>query len=104
MNSGDGIAVGWLVTHLQRSRWSRIIRTSYANFLRNFPCSITDKDGVVRADVSVKRNLNTVLNSRCFSYSTVGNLTVYLSQTQLQLKYARKAQLGEIFEFDRSTF
>jgi photosystem II CP47 chlorophyll apoprotein len=26
------------------------------------------------------------------------------SQTQLQLKYARKAQLGEIFEFDRSTF
>jgi photosystem II CP47 chlorophyll apoprotein len=73
-----------LVTHLQRSRWSRI--HVVCQLSSNFP-RLLDKDGVVRADVPFRKaeskySIEQVGVSVTFTVGTYG----LSSQTQLQLK------------------
>ena len=75
-------------------------------FFETFPVILLDKDGVVRADVPFRR-----AESK-YSIEQVGvSVTFYggeldgvsFNNPATVKKYARRAQLGEIFEFDRST-
>ncbi len=75
-------------------------------FFETFPVILLDKDGIVRADVPFRR-----AESK-YSIEQVGvSVTFYggeldgvsFTNPATVKKYARRAQLGEIFEFDRST-
>ena len=75
-------------------------------FFETFPVLSIDKNGVVRADVPFRR-----AESK-YSIEQVGvSVTFYggeldsvkFTDPATVKKYARRAQLGEIFEFDRAT-
>jgi photosystem II CP47 chlorophyll apoprotein len=74
MNSGDGIAVGWLGHAVFKDKeGNELFVRRMPTFFETFPVVLLDKDGVVRADVpSVVLNQNTVL-SWCFNH-TYGEL------------------------------
>jgi photosystem II CP47 chlorophyll apoprotein len=107
MNSGDGIAVGWLGHALFQDRSNNELYVRrIPTFFETFPVLLIDKSGVVRADVPFRR-----AESK-YSIEQVG-VTVNFYGGELNginftdpttvKKYARRAQLGEIFEFDRAS-
>jgi photosystem II CP47 chlorophyll apoprotein len=75
-------------------------------FFETFPVLLIDKDGVVRADIPFRRaeskySIDQVgVRVRFFGGELDGEV---FTDPTLVKKYARRAQLGEIFEFDRST-
>ncbi|KAL4306300.1 hypothetical protein AHAS_Ahas16G0164500 [Arachis hypogaea] len=89
------------------SRKSKFIRSlAYAYFFETFPVVLIDGDGIVRADVPFRR-----AESK-YSVEQVGVTVefyggelngVSYSDPATVKKYARRAQLGEIFELDRAT-
>jgi photosystem II CP47 chlorophyll apoprotein len=107
MNSGDGLAQAWLGHPTFKDAEGReLFVRRIPNFFENFPVLMTDADGVLRADIpfrkaesqySVEQSGVTVtfqggkLNGQSFS-----------DPTDVK-KYARAAQLGEPFAFDRET-
>ncbi len=107
MNKGDGIAQTWLGHPIFKDGEGRELSVRrLPNFFENFPVVLTDKDGIVRADIpfrkaeskySFEQNGVTVsfyggeLNGKTFK------------DPALVKRYARAAQLGEPFEFDRET-
>lgn len=107
MNSGDGIAVGWLGHAVFKDKdGNELFVRRMPTFFETFPVVLLDKDGIVRADVPFRR-----AESK-YSIEQVGvSVTFYggeldgvsFSNPATVKKYARRAQLGEIFEFDRST-
>lgn len=107
MNSGDGIAVGWLGHAVFKDKdGNELYVRRMPTFFETFPVVLLDKDGIVRADVPFRR-----AESK-YSIEQVGvSVTFYggeldgvsFSNPATVKKYARRAQLGEIFEFDRST-
>ena len=107
MNSGDGIAVGWLGHAVFKDKdGNELFVRRMPTFFETFPVVLLDKDGVVRADVPFRR-----AESK-YSIEQVGvSITFYggeldgvsFNNPATVKKYARRAQLGEIFEFDRST-
>jgi photosystem II CP47 chlorophyll apoprotein len=75
-------------------------------FFETFPVVLVDKDGIVRADVPFRRaeskySIEQVGVSVTF-YGGELDGVVFTDPTTVK-KYARRAQLGEIFEFDRAT-
>ncbi|MGG6295390.1 photosystem II chlorophyll-binding protein CP47 [Leptolyngbya sp. AN02str] len=107
MNKGDGIAQGWLghATFTDKEGRELFVRR-IPNFFENFPVLLTDKDGVLRADIPFRR-----AESK-YSFEQVGvTVSFYGGELNGQTftdpavvkQYARKAQLGEVFEFDRET-
>merc|ERR1712113_824168 len=108
MNNGDGIALGWLghATFKDKNGNELFVRRM-PTFFETFPVILLDKDGVVRADVPFRR-----AESK-YSIEQVG-VTVRFYGGKLNgktfkdaptvKKFARKAQLGEVFEFDRTSF
>jgi photosystem II CP47 chlorophyll apoprotein len=107
MDSGDGIAVGWLghASFTDREGNELFIRRM-PTFFETFPVVLTDAEGIVRADVPFRR-----AESK-YSIEQVGvNVEFYggaldgvtFTDPATVKKYARRAQLGEIFEFDRAT-
>jgi photosystem II CP47 chlorophyll apoprotein len=107
MNSGDGIAVGWLGHAVFKDQEGReLFVRRMPTFFETFPVLLIDKDGVVRADVPFRRaeskySIEQVGVSVTFYGGELDGLT--FNDPATVKKYARKAQLGEIFEFDRST-
>ena len=107
INSGDGVAVGWLGHAIffdtnGKELYVRRIPT----FFETFPVLIVDKNGVVRADVPFRRaeskySIEQVGVTVSFFGGDLSGLT--LGDPTTVKKYARRAQLGEIFEFDRTT-
>ncbi|MFQ3637917.1 MAG: photosystem II chlorophyll-binding protein CP47, partial [Cyanobacteriota bacterium] len=105
MNKGDGIAQGWLGHPVFKDAAGReLFVRRIPNFFENFPVILTDKDGVVRADIPFRR-----AESK-YSFEQAGvTATIYGGMLDGQVfedpaevkKLARKAQLGEPFEFDR---
>ncbi|KAJ3667700.1 hypothetical protein LUZ60_018609 [Juncus effusus] len=90
MDNGDGIAVGWLGHPVFRDKEGReLFVRRMPTFFETFPVVLVDEDGIVRADVPFRR-----AESK-YSVEQVDPATVK--------KYARRAQLGEIFELDRAT-
>jgi len=107
MNNGDGIAVGWLGHAIFKdSNGTSLEVRRMPTFFETFPVLLVDKDGIVRADIPFRR-----AESKYSIEQTGVTLSFYggeldgksFSDPATVKKYARRAQLGEIFEFDRST-
>jgi photosystem II CP47 chlorophyll apoprotein len=107
LNAGDGIAVGWLghAVFQTRERTELYVRR-IPTFFETFPVLLIDADGIVRADIPFRR-----AESK-YSIDQIGiSVTFYGGELDGETftdpatikKYARRAQLGEIFEFDRVT-
>ncbi|CAN1364868.1 Photosystem II CP47 reaction center protein [Linum perenne] len=107
MDNGDGIAVGWLGHPIFRDKEGHeLFVRRMPTFFETFPVVLVDGDGIVRADVPFRR-----AESK-YSVEQVGvtiefyggelNGVRYSDPTAVK-KYARRAQLGEIFELDRAT-
>jgi photosystem II CP47 chlorophyll apoprotein len=107
MNSGDGIAVGWLGHAIFKDSEGRELYVRrMPTFFETFPVILLDKDGVVRADVPFRRaeskySIEQVGVSVSFYGGELDGVT--FNDPATVKKYARRAQLGEIFEFDRAT-
>lgn len=75
-------------------------------FFETFPLVLIDQTGTVRADIAFRRGSSTysIEQTRVVLYFSGGilNGTQY-SAPSLVKDYARKAQFGEIFLFDRKT-
>ncbi|KAJ3672700.1 hypothetical protein LUZ61_022271 [Rhynchospora tenuis] len=107
MDNGDGIAVGWLGHPVFRDKEGReLFVRRMPTFFETFPVVLVDEDGIVRADVPFRR-----AESK-YSVEQVGVTVefyggelngVSYSDPATVKKYARRAQLGEIFELDRAT-
>jgi photosystem II CP47 chlorophyll apoprotein len=105
MDNGDGIAVGWLGHAVFTDKEGRELSVRrMPTFFETFPVLLIDKDGIVRADVPFRR-----AESK-YSIEQVGvQLSFYggeldgvsFTDASTVKKYARRSQLGEIFEFDR---
>jgi photosystem II CP47 chlorophyll apoprotein len=107
MDKGDGIAQSWLGHAVFTDKDGRELTVRrLPNFFENFPIVLTDKDGVVRADIPFRR-----AESK-YSFEQAGvTVSFYGGKLDGQTfnepaevkKYARASQLGEAFEFDRET-
>ncbi|XP_057747228.1 photosystem II CP47 reaction center protein-like [Arachis stenosperma] len=107
MDNGDGIAVGWLGHPIFRDKEGHeLFVRRMPTFFKTFPVVLIDGDGIVRADVPFRR-----AESK-YSVEQVGVTVefyggelngVSYSDPATVKKYARRAQLGEIFELDRAT-
>lgn len=107
MNSGDGIARGWDGHPVFTNKaGEELFVRRMPNFFENFPVILTDKDGVVKADIPFRR-----AESK-FSFEQQGVTVTYyggefngqtFSDSNTVKKAARRAQLGEAFEFDQET-
>lgn len=107
MDNGDGIAVGWLGHAVFKDKQgNELFVRRMPTFFETFPVVLVDEEGVVRADVPFRR-----AESK-YSVEQVGVSVefyggeldgVSFSDPATVKKYARRAQLGEIFEFDRAT-
>ena len=107
MNSGDGIAVGWLGHALfQDKDGNNLYVRRMPTFFETFPVVLLDKKGIVRADIPFRRaeskySIEQVGVKVTFYGGELDGVT-FTDPTTVK-KYARRAQLGEIFEFDRAT-
>jgi photosystem II CP47 chlorophyll apoprotein len=107
MVKGDGIAESWLGHPVFTDTEGReLFVRRMPNFFENFPVVLTDKDGVVRADIPFRR-----AESK-YSFEQAGvTVSFYGGQLNGQKfsdpaavkRYARSSQLGEPFAFDRET-
>ncbi len=107
MNKGDGIAQGWLGHPVFTDKEGReLFVRRLPNFFETFPVILVDADGIVRADIPFRR-----AESK-YSFEQTGvKVSFYGGELDGQTftdpavvkQYARKAQLGEPFEFDRET-
>jgi photosystem II CP47 chlorophyll apoprotein len=107
MNSGDGIAKQWQGHPVFKdSNGEELFVRRLPNFFETFPVLLVDASGEVKADIPFRR-----AESK-YSFEQKG-ITVTLNGGALDgktftdaatvKKYARKAQLGEPFEFDSET-
>ena len=107
MNKGDGIAEAWLGHPVFQDKEGRelTVRRMPA-FFETFPVILVDKDGIVRADSPFRRAESKYsieqVGVSCNFYGGKLNGQVFTDAPTVK-KYARKAQLGEVFEFDRTT-
>jgi photosystem II CP47 chlorophyll apoprotein len=107
MVNGDGIAKSWLGHPVFTDSEGRVLSVRrLPNFFETFPVILTDKDGVVRADIPFRR----AESKYSFEQSGV-TVSFYGGELNGQTfndpqdvkKFARAAQKGEVFEFDRET-
>lgn len=107
MNKGDGIAKAWLGHAVFKDSEGRELAVRrLPNFFETFPVVLTDKDGVIRADIPFRR----AESKYSFEQAGVtvsfygGELNGQTISDPVQVKkFARAAQRGEVFEFDRET-
>ncbi|MCL7022290.1 hypothetical protein MKW94_018343 [Papaver nudicaule] len=99
MDNGDGIAVGWLGHPIFRDKEGHeLFVRRMLTFFEKFPVVLVDGDVIVRADVPFRREKSK------YSVEQVGvTVEFYGGKDFTVKKYARRAQLGEIFELDRAT-
>ncbi|MGB5771522.1 MAG: photosystem II chlorophyll-binding protein CP47, partial [Crocosphaera sp.] len=107
MDSGDGIAQEWLGHPVFKDKDGRILTVRrMPNFFETFPIIFTDADGVVRADIPFRRAESKLSVEQSGVTATFygGALDGQTFTNAADVKqFARKAQLGEPFNFDRET-
>ncbi len=104
MNKTNGVALSWAGHPVFKDREGRELSVRrLPNFFETFPVILTDKDGIVRADIPFRR-----AESK-YSFEQAGvTVSFYGGELDGQTfddpatvkKYARQAQLGEPFKFD----
>ncbi|MFN5864214.1 MAG: photosystem II chlorophyll-binding protein CP47, partial [Pseudanabaena sp.] len=105
MNNGDGIAQSWQGHPIFKDKEGRELTVRrLPNFFETFPVVLQDQDGVVRADIPFRRAESKYsVEQTGVTVSFVGgqlNGKTFTDAPSVK-KYARQAQLGEIFEFDQ---
>jgi photosystem II CP47 chlorophyll apoprotein len=107
MDSGDGIAQSWSGHAVFKDNEGRELTVRrMPNFFETFPVIMTDADGIVRADIPFRRAESKLsIEQAGVTVSFYGGALdgQTFSDPQAVKKYARKAQLGEAFEFDTET-
>ncbi len=107
MDSGDGIAQEWLGHPVFKDKNGRILNVRrMPNFFETFPIVLTDADGIVRADIPFRRAESKLSVEQSGVTATFygGALDGQTFSNAADVKqFARKAQLGEPFNFDRET-
>ncbi|KAF1855585.1 hypothetical protein Lal_00049068 [Lupinus albus] len=105
MNKGDGVAEAWLGHPIFRDNQGRelTVRRMPA-FFETFPVILVDKDGIIRADIPFRRaeskySIEEVGVTVNFYGGKLNGQT--FSDVSTVKKFAKKAQLGEVFDFDR---
>ncbi|MGB3615698.1 MAG: photosystem II chlorophyll-binding protein CP47 [Elainellaceae cyanobacterium] len=107
MIKGDGIAQGWLGhPEFTDGEGRSLTVRRLPNFFETFPVILVDDDGVVRADIPFRRaeskySFEQTGVTVAFSGGDLGGQT--FTEPAVVKRYARKAQLGEPFEFDTET-
>lgn len=106
MVDGDGVAQGWLGHPIFQDLEGRQLAVHrMPNFFETFPVILEDKDGNVRADIPFRRS------EAKYTFEQTGiTLTFYggllngqtFTDPSTVKKFARQAQLGEPFEFNRT--
>jgi photosystem II CP47 chlorophyll apoprotein len=107
MDSGDGIAKSWLGHPVFKDADGRVLNVRrMPNFFETFPVVLTDSEGIVRADIPFRRAESKLsIEQSGVTVSFYGGELdgkVYSEPSDVK-KFARKAQLGEPFEFDTET-
>ncbi|MEB3164668.1 MAG: photosystem II chlorophyll-binding protein CP47 [Prochlorothrix sp.] len=107
MNSGDGIAEEWLGHAVFKDGAGRELSVRrLPNFFENFPVILTDASGVVRADIPFRRSESQLsFEQTGVTVSFYGGALdgqTFTNPSEVK-KFARRAQLGEVFEFDTET-
>ena len=107
MNNGDGIATSWLghPTFTDGEGEELFVRRM-PNFFETFPVLLTDAQGELKADIPFRRaesrySFEQKKVSVSFAGGELDGQTI--TDPAEVKKYARKAQLGEPFEFDSET-
>ncbi len=107
MDSGDGIAQQWLGHAVFTDAEGRELSVRrMPNFFETFPVILTDADGVVRADIPFRRaesKLSVEQSGVTVSFFGGALDGQTFDNPSTVKKYARKAQLGEAFDFDTET-
>jgi photosystem II CP47 chlorophyll apoprotein len=107
MNQGDGIAQAWLGHPVFKDAEGRELTVRrIPNFFETFPVVLEDENGVVRADIPFRRAESKYsIEQMGVTVSFYGGaLDGQTFENPYKVKqYARKAQLGEVFEFDKET-
>jgi photosystem II CP47 chlorophyll apoprotein len=107
MNGGDGIAIGWLGHSVFMTKeGTELFVRRMPTFFETFPVLLIDQNGIVRADIPFRRaeskySIEQVGVSVSFFGGELDGLS--FNDFSTVKKYARRSQLGEIFEFDRAT-
>jgi photosystem II CP47 chlorophyll apoprotein len=107
MDKGDGIAQSWSGHPIFKDAAGRVLNVRrLPNFFETFPVIMTDSEGIVRADIPFRRAESKYSFEQAGVTATFagGALNGQTFKEPSQVKaFARKAQGGEIFEFDRET-
>jgi photosystem II CP47 chlorophyll apoprotein len=106
MNKGDGVAKLWLGHPVFEDNEGRPLQVRrMPAFFETFPVLLVDNGGGLRADIPFRRAESKYsieqVGVSCSFYGGSLDGTVYTDAPEVK-KYARKAQLGELFEFDRA--
>ena len=106
MLKGDGIVQNWVGhSNFEMGTLSLTVRRMPA-FFETFPVLLIDQGGTLRSDIPFRRaeSLYSIEQSKVVVYITGGILDrTQTSSSSLVKNYARKAQFGETFTFDRKT-
>ncbi|GAB4218551.1 MAG: photosystem II chlorophyll-binding protein CP47 [Synechococcales cyanobacterium] len=107
MNKGDGLAVEWLGAPVFKDKdGEELFVDRLPNFFETFPVILRNKDGFVKADIPFRRAESkysfeqTGVTVEFFGGKLAGKKFTDPNQVK---NFARKAQLGQLFEFDRET-
>ena len=108
MVNGDGLATGWIGHPVFTDKEGRELQVRrLPNFFENFPVILEDNDGIVRADIPFRRaEAKYSFEQRGVTATVYGGSLdgkVFTDPAEVK-RLARKAQLGEGFEFDRETY
>lgn len=107
MDAGDGIALEWLGHAVfQDKNGKQLFIRRMPTFLETFPVLLLDSDGLIQADIPYRRaEAKYSLEQSAITVSFIGGaLNGNMFDTPIVIKrYARRAQLGELFEFDRNS-
>jgi photosystem II CP47 chlorophyll apoprotein len=108
MVNGDGLPTGWLghISFTDNDGRELEVRR-LPNFFENFPVVLQDANGIVRADIPFRRAEAKYAFEQQGVTATVygGALNGQTFKDPADVKrLARKAQLGEAFDFDRETY
>jgi photosystem II CP47 chlorophyll apoprotein len=105
LNKGEGVAKRWVGHPIFQDSEGRVLEVRrMPSFFESFPLMLMDKEGIVRADIAYRRAESKYSIEQegviCSMYGGSLDGSVYEDEGTVK-KFVRKAQFGEIFEFER---